>query len=90
MGQSYSTSLHDRNVASTSIDIPEFNDTIYDKTLLSTRFFKTVRAKHGDGLVAVKIFVKPAVNDISVKKYVDHARGEILVCAALIALNVLP
>ncbi|KAL0634262.1 Serine/threonine-protein kinase [Maublancomyces gigas] len=59
MGQNYSA-LPDRNVGSAGIEIAELSDISYEKSLGSARFLKTIRARHADGLVVVKIFLKPS------------------------------
>lgn len=42
----------------TGIDVPELSDLVYERALGSARFMKTVRARHHDGIVLVKVFVK--------------------------------
>ncbi|KAK9239906.1 hypothetical protein V1525DRAFT_371857 [Lipomyces kononenkoae] len=42
--------------------VDELGDIQYDKTCGSARFMKTVRGRHKDGLVIVKIFIKPMAN----------------------------
>jgi phosphoinositide-3-kinase regulatory subunit 4 len=60
MGQNYSA-LPDRNVGGAGIDIAELSDISYEKSLGSSRFLKTIKARHIDGsLVVVKIFLKPS------------------------------
>lgn len=60
MGQNYSA-LPDRNVGGAGIDIAELSDISYEKSLGSSRFLKTIKARHVDGgLVVVKIFLKPS------------------------------
>lgn len=59
MGQNYSA-LPDRNVGSAGIEITELSDIHYERSLGSARFLKTIRASHDDGLVVVKIFLKPS------------------------------
>lgn len=58
MGQNYSTAAADGNVRA-GIDIPELQDLSYEKSLGTARFLKTIRARHAEGLVVVKLFVKP-------------------------------
>ncbi|KAK7749024.1 Serine/threonine-protein kinase [Cytospora paraplurivora] len=41
------------------IDVPELADLIYEKAVGSARFMKSVRARHRDGVVLVKVFIKP-------------------------------
>ena len=59
MGQNYSA-LPDRNVGGAGIDIAELSDISYEKSLGSSRFLKTIKARHVNGLVVVKIFLKPS------------------------------
>ncbi|CCX33476.1 Similar to Putative serine/threonine-protein kinase VPS15; acc. no. Q9UVG6 [Pyronema omphalodes CBS 100304] len=59
MGQNYSSVAVADGNARAGIDIPELADISYEKSLGSARFLKTIRAKHADGLVVVKIFAKP-------------------------------
>ncbi|KAI5795600.1 hypothetical protein EDC01DRAFT_58745 [Geopyxis carbonaria] len=61
MGQNYSSTAAAAadNGISTGIDVPELADISYEKSLGSARFLKTIRAKHADGLVVIKIFAKP-------------------------------
>ncbi|KAK9465828.1 hypothetical protein V1512DRAFT_264820 [Lipomyces arxii] len=42
--------------------VDELGDIQYDKTCGSARFMKTVRGRHKDGLVIVKIFIKPTAS----------------------------
>lgn len=57
MGQGYSiTTL---SAGSAGIDVPEMVDLTYEKSLGNARFMKTIRARHKDGLVVVKIVMKP-------------------------------
>ncbi|RMZ75655.1 hypothetical protein DV737_g5175, partial [Chaetothyriales sp. CBS 132003] len=57
MGQGYSmTTL---SAASATIDVPELADLVYDKTLASARFMKSVRARSERGFVFVKAVMKP-------------------------------
>jgi phosphoinositide-3-kinase regulatory subunit 4 len=59
MGQSYSSATAPDGNIRAGIDIPELEDISYEKSLGSARFLKTIRARHADGLVVVKIFAKP-------------------------------
>ncbi|KAI5285644.1 Serine/threonine-protein kinase [Ascosphaera aggregata] len=57
MGQGYSlTSL---SAGSAGIDIPELSDLVYEKSLGASRFMKSIRARHRDGYIAVKVIMKP-------------------------------
>jgi phosphoinositide-3-kinase regulatory subunit 4 len=60
MGQSYS--LTTLSAGSAGIDVPELADLAYEKSLGMARFMKSIRAKHSDGLVVVKIAMKPYAN----------------------------
>lgn len=59
MGQNYSSTAAAIPTLRAGIDIPEFDDIHYQKSLGTARFLKTIRAKHQDGSVVVKIFAKP-------------------------------
>lgn len=41
------------------IDVPELADLVYEKAIGSSRFMKSIRARHHDGVVLAKVFVKP-------------------------------
>jgi phosphoinositide-3-kinase regulatory subunit 4 len=57
MGQGYSlTSLP---AGSAGIDVAELSDLTFEKTLGSGRFMKSIRARHQDGVVFVKVAMKP-------------------------------
>jgi phosphoinositide-3-kinase regulatory subunit 4 len=57
MGQGFSLATPSAGVA--GIDVPALSDLIYEKSLGEGRFMKSVRARHRDGVVLVKILVKP-------------------------------
>lgn len=57
MGQGFSVTTPSAGAA--GIDIPELVDLVYEKTIGSARFMKSIRARHHDGVVLVKVFVKP-------------------------------
>jgi hypothetical protein len=59
MGQGFS--LATPSIGSAGIDIPELSDLVYEKSVGSARFMKSIRARHHDGVVLVKILVKPYV-----------------------------
>ena len=44
------------------IDVPELADLTYEKSLGMARFMKSIRARHPDGLVVVKVVMKPYAN----------------------------
>ncbi|EEP75481.1 hypothetical protein UREG_00327 [Uncinocarpus reesii 1704] len=57
MGQGYSiTTL---SAGSAGIDIPELADLVYEKSLGTARFMKSIRARQRHGLVFVKAIMKP-------------------------------
>ncbi|PVH82068.1 ARM repeat-containing protein [Cadophora sp. DSE1049] len=57
MGQGFS--LTTLNAGSAGIDVPELSDLAYEKSMGGARFMKSIRARHQDGLVLVKVVVKP-------------------------------
>ena len=57
MGQGLS--LATPSAGSASIDVPELGDLAYEKSIGNATFMKSVRARHHDGVVLVKVFVKP-------------------------------
>ncbi|KAE8147277.1 hypothetical protein BDV25DRAFT_142918 [Aspergillus avenaceus] len=57
MGQGYSiTTL---SAGSAGIDIPELSDLTYEKSMGGGRFMKSIRARQQNGLVFVKVIMKP-------------------------------
>ena len=65
MGQGYSlTSL---SAGSAGIDVPELADLVYERSMGTARFMKSIRARHQDGVVLVKVAVKPY--DMSLEEY---------------------
>lgn len=57
MGQGFSlTTLSSGTVG---IDVPELADLIYEKSMGTAQFMKSIRARHRDGVVIVKVIVKP-------------------------------
>jgi phosphoinositide-3-kinase regulatory subunit 4 len=78
MGQGYSSAaVADGNLRA-GIDIPELSDIAYEKSLGTARFLKTIRAKHSDGLVVVKIFAKPLPH-FSLEEYHQQVQRKPLV-----------
>ncbi|THY76481.1 ARM repeat-containing protein [Aureobasidium pullulans] len=59
MGQGYSINV---SAGSAGIDVPELADLETERSLGAVRFMKTIRAKHKDGLVIAKVFIKPFPN----------------------------
>ncbi|KAJ0418484.1 hypothetical protein BJY00DRAFT_177195 [Aspergillus carlsbadensis] len=57
MGQGYS--LTTLSVGSAGIDIPELSDLTYEKSMGGGRFMKSIRARQKNGLVVVKVIMKP-------------------------------
>ncbi len=66
MGQGYS--LTTPSAGSAGLDVPELADLVYEKSIGSARFMKSIRARHHDGVVLVKVLVKP-YTDISLDVY---------------------
>lgn len=44
---------------SAGIDVPELSDLAYEKSLGTARLMKSIRARHQNGLVVVKLVMKP-------------------------------
>jgi phosphoinositide-3-kinase, regulatory subunit 4 len=57
MGQGFS--LATPSAGSASIDVPELSDLVYERSIGNARFMKFIRARHHDGMVGVKVLVKP-------------------------------
>lgn len=57
MGQGYS--LTTLSAGSAGIDIPELSDLVYEKSMGGGRFMKSIRARQQNGLVFVKVIMKP-------------------------------
>lgn len=57
MGQGYS--LTTLSAGSAGIDVPELSDMVYEKSLGSARFMKSIRARQRNGLAFVKVIMKP-------------------------------
>ncbi|KAL8680767.1 MAG: hypothetical protein Q9186_003055 [Xanthomendoza sp. 1 TL-2023] len=73
MGQGFSlTSL---SSGSAGIDVPELSDLSYEKALGQARLMKSIRARHQDGLVVVKLVMKP-YPQLDLEKYVRAIRHE--------------
>ncbi|GAB7346883.1 hypothetical protein MBLNU459_g1963t1 [Dothideomycetes sp. NU459] len=84
MGQGYSINV---SAGSAGIDVPELADFEAEKTLGAVRFMKTIRARHKDGLVIAKVFIKPYPN-LKLEKYTERLLNERRVLADV--PNVLP
>lgn len=59
MGQGYSINV---SAGSAGIDVPELADLEPERSLGAVRFMKTIRARHKNGLVIAKVFIKPYPN----------------------------
>ena len=66
MGQSFSLTAPPPGVA--GIDVPELADLVYEKSIGSARFMKSIRARHHDGIVLVKVLMKPYTMSLDVYK----------------------
>jgi phosphoinositide-3-kinase regulatory subunit 4 len=67
MGQGFS--LTTLNAGSAGIDVPELSDLVYEKSMGTTRFMKSIRARHQDGVVLVKVFIKPYTMKLEMYKH---------------------
>ncbi|KAI8337040.1 hypothetical protein BC941DRAFT_513702 [Chlamydoabsidia padenii] len=54
--------------------VSELGDIQYERSLGNARFMKTIRGRHKDGLVVVKILIKP--KGVSVRKHVKQLQDE--------------
>ncbi|KAJ5488505.1 hypothetical protein N7539_003395 [Penicillium diatomitis] len=57
MGQGYS--LTTLSAGSAGIDVPELADLVYERSMGGGRFMKSIRARQQNGLVFVKVIMKP-------------------------------
>lgn len=57
MGQGFSLTTASPGAA--GIDVPELSDLVYEKSIGTARFMKSIRARHLDGVVLIKVLVKP-------------------------------
>lgn len=73
MGQALS--LAALPAGSAGIDVPELSDLSYEKSLGTARLMKCVRARHQDGLVVVKLVMKPLAS-FDLSKYIKAIRCE--------------
>lgn len=67
MGQGFSVTT--LSAGSAGIDVPELSDLTYEKSLGTARFMKSIRARQQNGLVCVKVVMKPH-SDLNLAKYV--------------------
>ncbi|OZJ02366.1 hypothetical protein BZG36_04469, partial [Bifiguratus adelaidae] len=68
MGNKISSATPQAATAGINSYASELGDIQYEKSLGSARFLKTIRGRHRDGLVVVKIFVKPEPG-LSLRRY---------------------
>lgn len=72
MGQGFS--LATPSVGSAGIDASELSDVHYEKSIGNARFMKSIRGRHENGLVLVKILVKPYA-DVKLEQYKKQILG---------------
>jgi phosphoinositide-3-kinase regulatory subunit 4 len=73
MGQGFSLATPAPGVA--GIDVAELSDLVYERSIGAARFLKSVRARHHEGVVLVKVLVKPY--PMSLQKYkAEILRGD--------------
>lgn len=60
MGQGFS--LATPSAGSAGIDIPQLSDVQYERSIGNARFMKSVRGRTENGVVLVKVLVKPYAN----------------------------
>ncbi|KAJ5388817.1 hypothetical protein N7509_011358 [Penicillium cosmopolitanum] len=73
MGQGYSiTTL---SAGSAGIDVPELSDLVYERSMGGGRFMKSIRARQQNGLVFVKVIMKPYPT-MELEKYVKAIARE--------------
>ncbi|KAJ8472505.1 hypothetical protein ONZ45_g16629 [Pleurotus djamor] len=76
MGNVNSGSALNRNAGALDSFVAELGgDVIYEKSLGTARFLKTVKCKHGNGNLVVKIFIKPDPG-ISLRNYTRRLKVE--------------
>lgn len=76
MGQNFSLTAF--QAGSAGLDTPELADLVYEKSMGSARFMKSIRARQQDGVVLVKAFVKPYTYDLSPYKKAISRKGSVL------------
>lgn len=79
MGQGFSLTAPPAGAA--GIDVPELADLTYEKVIGQARFMKSIRARHNDGVVLVKVLVKPYA--MSLVRYKKKIIRKWKVCEAL-------
>ena len=71
MGQNFSLATLSSGAA--GIDVPELSDLMYEKSLGTARFMKSIRARHRHGIVVVKLVMKP-YPQVDLGRYVKAIR----------------
>jgi phosphoinositide-3-kinase regulatory subunit 4 len=66
MGQGFS--LATPSAGSTGIDIPHLSDVQYERSIGNARFMKSIRGRTDNGVVLVKVLVKPYA-EVKLDKY---------------------
>ncbi|ORX99187.1 ARM repeat-containing protein [Basidiobolus meristosporus CBS 931.73] len=75
MGNNFSSTIPSTATAGIDNYVGEIGDIQYEKSLGSARFMKTIRGRHKEGPVVVKIFIKPYVG-LSLDPYINQLRAE--------------
>ncbi|KAI6247434.1 Serine/threonine-protein kinase ppk19 [Erysiphe necator] len=57
MGQGFSLTTLSSGTA--GIDVPELADLVYEKSMGTAQFMKSIRARNNDGIMLVKVIIKP-------------------------------
>jgi phosphoinositide-3-kinase regulatory subunit 4 len=86
MGQGFS--LTTLSAGSAGIDVPELSDLVYEKSMGTARFMKSIRARHQDGVVLVKVIVKPYA--MKLEKYKRRIISESIAYSQEIATDMHP
>jgi phosphoinositide-3-kinase regulatory subunit 4 len=87
MGQGYS--LTTLSAGSAGIDVPELSDLVYEKSMGGGRFMKSIRARQQNGLVFVKVIMKPYPT-MQLEPYVKAIMSQLLsVCCQRVKANLL-
>lgn len=72
MGQGFS--LATPSAGSAGIDVPQLSDVQYEKSIGNARFMKSIRGRTENGVVLVKVLVKP-YTDVKLAKYKQRIAG---------------
>lgn len=75
MGQGFS--LATPTAGSTGIDIPQLQDVQYERSIGNARFMKSIRGRHENGVVLVKVLVKP-YTEVKLDRYKKKIIGQLL------------